>query len=71
MTNPTLHPPLLAWLGLIAAPDRQAFYADLAAAVATARDTDDACAIEECLRQWRLTAESIANAELRDQLLET
>ncbi|HVF03412.1 MAG TPA: DUF6247 family protein [Frankiaceae bacterium] len=50
--------------------ERAEFYADLAAAVATARDADDPHAIEECLRQWRLTAESIANAKLREQLLE-
>lgn len=70
MTNPTLHPPLLAWLASMGESERQAFYADLAAAVASARDADEPHPIEACLRQWRLTAESIANAKLREQLLE-
>ena len=57
---------LLGWIHLLDAVDRESFLADLEAAVAK-RDVD---AIEECVRQWRLTAESLTNAELRDRLLE-
>jgi hypothetical protein len=64
-------PPLLGWVSTLDAPDRQSFYDDLAAAVAAARDGDDPAEVERCLRQWRLTAEGMANAELRDQLLES
>jgi len=64
-------PPLLGWVSALDAPDRLAFYADLADAVSGARDGDDPAEIERCLRQWRLTAEAMANAELRDQLLES
>ena len=67
-TAPT--PPLLAWVGSLDAPDQRAFYDDLVAAVAAARDASDPAEIERCLRQWRLTAEGMLNAELRDQLLE-
>lgn len=58
--------PLLAWVTLLDDVDQNAFYTDLGTAVAT----HDAGAIEECLRQWRLTAEAMTNAELRDRLLE-
>lgn len=64
-------PPPFAWLATLDEPDRKAFYDDLAAAVAAARDADDPAVIEECLRQWRLTAEGMANAGLRDSLLES
>ena len=64
-------PSLLSWVTLLDHQDRQSFYADLASAVARAQETDDAGAIEECLREWRLTAEAMANAELRDRLLDT
>ena len=69
MTNPT--PPLLAWVAALDEPDQRAFYDDLREAVAAARDSLDPAEIERCLRQWRLTAEGMANAELRDQLLES
>ena len=70
MKNVTPTPPLLAWLGSLDQQDQQAFYADLAVAVAAAREANDPAEIERCVRQWRLTAESMANAELRDQLLD-
>ncbi|HWL34557.1 MAG TPA: DUF6247 family protein [Frankiaceae bacterium] len=63
--------PLLAWLALLDEADRRAFYDDLLAAVETARDSSDPAEIERCLRQWRLTAEGMVNAELRDSLLES
>lgn len=57
---------VLGWIHLLDDVDRESFLADLEAAVAK-RDVEG---IEECLRQWRLTAESLTNAELRDRLLE-
>lgn len=63
-------PPPLAWVTTLDPADRMAFYDDLAASVATARETDDPGEVERCLRQWRLTAEGMTNAGLRDQLLE-
>jgi hypothetical protein len=60
----------LAWLATLDPADRASFYDDLAAAVAAACVTDDPGEIERCLRQWRLTAEGMSNAGLRDQLLE-
>jgi hypothetical protein len=63
-------PPPLAWVAMLDPADRVAFYDDLSRAVDAARETDDAGEIERCLRQWRLTAEGMANAGLRDQLLE-
>ena len=68
--SPSLTPPLLAWVATLDPSDRRAFYDDLAAAVLAARDGDDPAEIERCVRQWRLTAEGMANAELRDSLLE-
>lgn len=62
--------PPLAWVASLDPHDRASFYDDLAAAVAAAREADDAEIVEECLRQWRLTAEGMTNAELRDSLLE-
>jgi hypothetical protein len=62
--------PPLAWVASLDQQDRAAFYDDLAAAVAAAREADDHEVVEECLRQWRLTAEGMTNAELRDSLLE-
>jgi hypothetical protein len=50
--------------------DRQAFFADLGMAVAAAQDAGETAPIEDCLRQWRLTAEAMTNAELRDRLLD-
>jgi hypothetical protein len=50
--------------------DRRAFYDDLTTCVAAAKETDDPAEIERCLRQWRLTADGMSNAGLRDQLLE-
>ena len=64
-------PPPYAWVAMLDAPDRAAFYDDLGAAVAAARAADDPTGIEQCLRQWRLTAEGMLNAGLRDQLLES
>jgi hypothetical protein len=64
-------PPPLAWVASLDAADRRAFYADLAEAVTAARDADDPAVVEACLRQWRLTAEGMTNASLRDQLLES
>ena len=69
MTNPPV--PLLAWVATLAAQDRKAFYTDLGVAVITAQENDDPSEVERCLRQWRLTAEAMTNAELRDQLLES
>lgn len=66
-TNPIR---LLSWVGTLDAADRVAFYDDLTACVAAAKSTDDPGEIERCLRQWRLTAEGMTNANLRDQLLE-
>jgi hypothetical protein len=66
VTRPA-NPPLLAWVTLLDAVDRDAFFADLAE-TAAARDPE---AVERCLRQWRLTAEGMTNAELRDRLLES
>jgi hypothetical protein len=63
--------PLLAWLTMLDEADRRAFYDDLLAAVESARDASDPAEIERCLRQWRLTAEGMVNAELRDSLLES
>ena len=60
-------PTLLSWVTLLDGVDQAAFYTDLGEAVAT----HDAAVIEECLRQWRLTAEAMTNAELRDRLLGT
>lgn len=60
----------LTWIAGLDPEDRLAFYDDLAEAVAAARATDDPGEIDRCLRQWRLTAEGMANAGLRDQLLE-
>lgn len=57
---------LLHWVTLLDAVDQTTFYTDLGDAVAT----HDPATIEECLRQWRLTAEAMTNAELRDRLLE-
>lgn len=62
--------PLLAWVASLDPVDRRSFYDDLVLAVTKARDDDDPGAVEECLRQWRLTAEGMLNAELRDRLLE-
>lgn len=67
----THQPSVLAWVGLLDPQDRQAFFADLGSAVALAQETGDAADIERCLRQWRLTAEGMVNAELRDRLLES
>ena len=64
-------PRVLAWLATLDPEDRRAFYDDLAAAVTAACDADDPAEIERCLRQWRLTAEGMTNASLRDQLLES
>jgi hypothetical protein len=64
-------PPLLAWVAMLDLADRKAFYADLATAVAGAQQSGDSAGIEQCLRQWRLTAEGMANAELRDRLLDS
>ncbi|HEV2891215.1 MAG TPA: hypothetical protein VGX28_12640 [Frankiaceae bacterium] len=61
---------LLAWVANLDEADRAAFYEDLAGCVRAARDADDPGEIESCLRQWRLTAEGMSNAGLRDQLLE-
>ena len=63
-------PPPLAWVATLDEEDRRSFYDDLAVAVAAARETDDPGEIERCLRQWRLTAQGMTNAGLRDQLLE-
>lgn len=63
--------PLLAWLGQLDAADQRAFYDDLLTAVEAAREASDPAEIERCLRQWRLTAEGMVNAELRDSLLES
>lgn len=71
MTAAPPPPPLLAWVASLAEQDRRAFYDDLAAAVAAAREGADPAEVERCLRQWRLTAEGMANAELRDSLLES
>jgi hypothetical protein len=62
--------PLLAWVASLDAPEQAAFYDDLATAVAAARAAHDPAEIERCLRQWRLTAEGMTNAELRDRLLD-
>jgi hypothetical protein len=62
---------LLAWVGMLDPVDQQAFYADLVSAVADAQQSGDPADIERCLRQWRLTAEGMANAELRDRLLDS
>lgn len=67
MTTPTRP---LAWVALLDATDRATFYDDLVGCVEAARTADDPREIERCLRQWRLTAEGMANASLRDQLLE-
>jgi hypothetical protein len=64
-------PPLLAWVSMLDPADRRAFYTDLAAAVGVAQESGDSADIERCLRQWRLTAEGMANAELRDRLLDS
>lgn len=66
--RPTPRP--LGWVGTLDEADRLSFYDDLAQAVAAARTTDDPGEIERCLRQWRLTAQGMTNAGLRDQLLE-
>jgi hypothetical protein len=50
--------------------DQKAFYADLTDCVAAAREANDPGEIEACLRRWRLTAEGMFNAELRDSLLD-
>ena len=63
--------PLLAWLSQLDEADQRTFYDDLLAAVEAARDASDPTAIERCLRQWRLTAEGMVNAELRDSLLDS
>ena len=63
-------PPPLAWVASLDSADRDAFYADLAEAVAASRKTDDPGEIERCLRQWKLTARGMHDAGLRDQLLE-
>ncbi len=70
LLNATPAPPLLAWVSSLDPVDQQAFYADLASAVAVARATGEPGDIELCLRQWRLTAEGMSNAELRDRLLD-
>ena len=69
--NVTPAPPLFAWVAALDEPDQRAFYDDLGLAVAAARTSLDSREIERCLRQWRLTAEGMANAGLRDQLLES
>lgn len=69
--NVTPTPSLFAWVSLLDEPDQRAFYDDLTKAVAAARAALDATEIERCLRQWRLTTESMHNAGLRDQLLES
>ena len=66
----TTSPRPLAWVASLDVQDRESFYDDLSAAVAAARTTDDPGEIERCLRQWRLTAEGMTNAGLRDQLLD-
>ena len=68
MSTPPLRP--FAWVASLDPADRRAFYEDLAAAVLAARDADDPAEIDRCVRQWRLTAEGMSNAGLRDQLLE-
>jgi hypothetical protein len=69
--NVTPPPPLFSWLDALDEQDQRAFYDDLIQAVTAARDARDPAEIERCLRQWRLTAGGMANAELRDQLLES
>lgn len=64
-------PPPFAWVASLDEPDQRAFYDDLAGAVDAARAAGDPAEIERCLRQWRLTAEGMTNAGLRDQLLES
>ena len=62
---------LLSWVSMLDEPERMSFYADLKSAVDTACEEDDPGAIERCVRQWRLTAEGMENASLRDSLLES
>jgi hypothetical protein len=61
---------LLAWVASLDEIDQRSFYDDLAAAVATARDARDPAEVERCLHRWRLTADAMTNAELRDRLLD-
>jgi len=71
LVNAAPTPPLLAWVGTLDPVDQRAFYADLVDAVAAAQTAGDPAEIERCLRQWRLTAEGMSNAELRDRLLDS
>jgi hypothetical protein len=68
--NGTPPAPLLGFVEALDEVDQRSFYADLAGAVAAAQDSLDHTEVERCLRQWRLTAEGMTNAELRDRLLE-
>jgi hypothetical protein len=61
---------MFAWVATMDEVDQRAFYADLAAAATAAGQTGDPGEVERCIRQWRLTAEGMTNAELRDRLLD-
>lgn len=61
---------MFAWVATMDEVDQRSFYADLARAATAAGEAGDPAAIEDCIRQWRLTAEGMTNAELRDRLLD-
>jgi hypothetical protein len=61
---------MFAWVGRLDAVDQRSFYADLAQAATAAGEAGDPGELERCIRQWRLTAEGMTNAELRDSLLD-
>jgi hypothetical protein len=61
---------MFAWVATMDDVDQRSFYADLARAATAAAEAGDPGGIEDCIRQWRLTAEGMTNAELRDRLLE-
>lgn len=56
------------WLAALGAEDRARFSAEVQEALLAAQITDDASPLEACLREWRWTAEALADPVVRAAL---
>lgn len=57
------------WVSHLDPEDRTAFWSEMNDLLLVATANDDVTALEQCLREWRATAECMADPEIRDALL--